>query len=308
MTDDVKDNSLERREEPWEKKSERFEVRLPFSKKQAFVEACEEQGDTPSEAVRRFIHTYLRRAREDNMGMVRRSLRYKARQNWVFGTAGVMALAAMSIIGPQGCASLDMKRALTAKQDLFAAYDKNGDDLLGRGEIALNDKALHDVLDLDDSGDITFDEFVVKGRMQISQSLSNDKPKLARDFKNRKLVVFDLNDSEEPVLSVWRVDLNDGEVNDNMDRLVHRDSETNAIKYYFANAAVTYDGKGEFESITFDLMPGSFDKTRAAKKERNDQIKASPKSLELKGDVDLGVNLDGETIILADEITVNDRQ
>jgi len=140
MTDDTQGC-----QEPWEKKSERFEVRLPFSKKQAFIDACEEQGDTPSEAVRRFIHTYLRRTREDNMGMARRSLRHKARQNWVFGLSGVLAIGAMSIIGPQGCASLDAKRVLDTKKDLFAAYDENGDDLLGRGEVAPNDKALHDV-------------------------------------------------------------------------------------------------------------------------------------------------------------------
>jgi len=37
-----------------EKKSERLEVRLGYEEKQDFTEACENQGDTPSGAIRRF--------------------------------------------------------------------------------------------------------------------------------------------------------------------------------------------------------------------------------------------------------------
>jgi len=303
----MSDNAETETTEPWEKKSERFEVRLPFSKKQAFVEACEEQGDTPSEAVRRFIHTYLRRAREDNMGMARRSLRHKARQHWAYGTAGIMAIAVVSIIGPQGCAHLDAQRTLEAKQALFVNYDKNGDAVLTRGEVAQNDKALHDVLDIDDSGDIAFDEFFVEGRMQISQSNSSEKPNLARDFKSRKLVVFNLNNTQSPVLSVWGVDSGDLEVSDSMDRLVHRDIKTNELKYYFSDAAVIYDGDGKFESIKFNVEDNSFDKSRGAKKEKNDQSISSPKSFELQGNVDIKASPNGGITILADEITTYDK-
>jgi len=42
-----------------EKKSERLEVRLGYEEKQTFTEACENQGDTPSGAVRRFINGYV---------------------------------------------------------------------------------------------------------------------------------------------------------------------------------------------------------------------------------------------------------
>ena len=44
---------------PFEKKTERLDVRLSHEKKQAFSEACENQGDTPSTAVRRFINSYI---------------------------------------------------------------------------------------------------------------------------------------------------------------------------------------------------------------------------------------------------------
>lgn len=48
-----------------EKKSERLEVRLGYQEKQTFTEACENQGDTPSGAVRRFINGYVRRSDAD---------------------------------------------------------------------------------------------------------------------------------------------------------------------------------------------------------------------------------------------------
>lgn len=48
-----------------EKKSERLEIRLPFSKKADFLKACEQQSDTPSNVVRRFINSYIRRSNAD---------------------------------------------------------------------------------------------------------------------------------------------------------------------------------------------------------------------------------------------------
>ena len=65
-----------------EKKSERFEVRLPFSKKQGFVKACEDQGDTPSNAVRRFIDSYIRRADADEMKAMTRAPRSDQTKFW----------------------------------------------------------------------------------------------------------------------------------------------------------------------------------------------------------------------------------
>lgn len=66
----------------WEKKSERFEVRLTHSKKLAFQEACDRQGDTPSEAVRRSIESYLSRSEMDTLGHALRSLTRLVRQQW----------------------------------------------------------------------------------------------------------------------------------------------------------------------------------------------------------------------------------
>lgn len=58
-----------------EKKSERMEIRLGHLEKQGFLEACHTQGDTPSEALRRFIEGYTRRANSDLRASAFRELR-----------------------------------------------------------------------------------------------------------------------------------------------------------------------------------------------------------------------------------------
>jgi len=68
--------------EGWEKKSERFEVRLSHSKKVAFQEACERQGDTPSDALRRSIEGYLNRSEAEDLGHVMRAITRVVFQNW----------------------------------------------------------------------------------------------------------------------------------------------------------------------------------------------------------------------------------
>ncbi len=248
MTDDHKD-----RPEPWEKKSERFEIRLPFSKKQAFLEACEAQGDTPSEALRRFIHTYLRRSEEDSLGPARRRLRYKARQNWVFGLSGVLAIGAMSIAGPQGCASIKAQKIESQRQALFTAYDKDGSGALERGEVTSNDKALHDVLDIDDSQTLSLDEFLIRGRMQLMKSYEGydtDKRSLYPDpYLDRELVVFDLTDHENIVLNRWKQNP-ENNVRDKADRLIFRHYLTGKFRGYLGETTVNFDTNGEFASIT----------------------------------------------------------
>ncbi len=72
----------ESKSDDWEKKSERFEVRLSHSKKLAFQNACDRQGDTPSEAIRRFIESYLNRSELDLLNHSIRSLARVLRQNW----------------------------------------------------------------------------------------------------------------------------------------------------------------------------------------------------------------------------------
>jgi len=64
-----------------EKKSETLEVRLPHSKKEAFMEACEREGITASHAVRTFIDAYLKRSRRVKLKQITEEITMKLIQN-----------------------------------------------------------------------------------------------------------------------------------------------------------------------------------------------------------------------------------
>ena len=82
-----------------EKKSERMEIRLGHLEKQGFIEACHTQGDTPSEALRRFIEGYTRRANSDLRASAFRELRQSGLlSGWRFPTAIGSVAAALFLL------------------------------------------------------------------------------------------------------------------------------------------------------------------------------------------------------------------
>lgn len=145
-----------------EKKSERMEVRLGYSEKQAFVEACDVQGDTPSGAVRRFISGYTRRSTDDVMGEANRRLwrRYGMGAGIFAGVAAAFVVAAT--IWPLGGV-----RSAPDAEAVFVARDLDGDGLLSKAELKRPEGAdrILRVLDLDSSGTIDRAEFVPTGHM-----------------------------------------------------------------------------------------------------------------------------------------------
>ena len=145
--------------QPFEKKTERLDIRLSHRKKQDFTQACEAQGDTPSNAVRRFVTTYIRRANRDEAAAVIRFSPWKKR----------LALAATFIIVGMigttiwGISSSQKSTALTA--ELFDIYDGNKNGLIELGEISPDDFHLHRVLNIDGQDGISRAEFVTHGTM-----------------------------------------------------------------------------------------------------------------------------------------------
>jgi len=156
-----------------EKKSERIEIRVGFEEKASFVDACDNQGDTPSGALRRFIRGYVRRADGDmvsdaNRRLFRRYGRFAAAA--LLGGVGVVAtLAILSGSEP----------ALTDEQ-VFAARDVDGNGALSLIEHKLLDNpdgspnAVMRVLDLDASGTLSSAEFRASGRMVFVHNSDDD--------------------------------------------------------------------------------------------------------------------------------------
>lgn len=140
----------------FDKKTERLDIRLSHNKKQDFVQACENQGDTPSSAVRRFITTYIRRERRDDTASKIRFSNWK--QKLALGAAGCAAIFLM-----WGFAASQTHKTLTAKT--FKLYDANQNGVIELGEIASNDMHLHRVLNIDGVEGISPEEFQLKGKM-----------------------------------------------------------------------------------------------------------------------------------------------
>ena len=77
---------------PPEKKSESLEVRLPHSRKEAFMQACEENGVTASHAIRTFIDEYLKRSRRMKLKRIAQEISMTLIQNPLKTTGGIGAL------------------------------------------------------------------------------------------------------------------------------------------------------------------------------------------------------------------------
>lgn len=199
-----------------EKKSERLEVRLSHSDKQAFQSACDETGETPSDVVRRFIRRYIRRADADRLAEGWVAMRAMAGRNVgklaVVGV-GLLAVGGLLVWGLPGAPTMagETQAWPPYERDLFAKYDKDGDGYLRPGDIRADDLPLFKVLDLDASGAIDVQEFISEAVMVYIQlqdkSVYPDRPRLFSSCEGRgdstqdfQIVVFDLGIMDHTML------------------------------------------------------------------------------------------------------------
>lgn len=98
-----------------EKKSETLEVRLPHSKKEAFMAACEREGITASYAMRTFIDAYLKRSGRVKLKQITQEITMKLFQN-PLKTAGAIggAVAAATIFAASPSVAEDRDAELIA--------------------------------------------------------------------------------------------------------------------------------------------------------------------------------------------------
>lgn len=159
-----------------EKKSERLEVRLGYKEKQAFAEACETQGDTPSGAIRRFINGYIRRSDSDVLSEFWRG----AARRQLPKIAIASALSAIALISVWFTYS---KVTMPTPDEIFKARDLNHDGQLKGTELGSSQEMFSPemflrLMDIDNSGGITPDEFITKGYMGYMFTGPKDNPAL----------------------------------------------------------------------------------------------------------------------------------
>lgn len=134
-----------------EKKSESLEVRLPYSQKIAFMEACKEQGITASDALRAGIDEFLATREGQSQPSQFKNVVTLMKTNPKKTVGSLMAMS----IG----AALFTAMPSAAQDELFAQYDKNKDGVLTAGEISEHDLPIIKVLDKNGDGQISPDEF-----------------------------------------------------------------------------------------------------------------------------------------------------
>jgi len=210
-----------------EKKSERLEVRLGYEEKQDFTEACENQGDTPSGAIRRFISGYVRRSDADVLSSAWRGAA-KRRLPKLALVAGIISICAISILSAYK-APIDL-----TKSTAFAFSDRNNDGELRADELGPVGDVFLKVMDVDDSGAITLDEFISKGRMVYVLAGPKNDPvrKLIRrdggavrlikfnmEIGNVRTEIFELLDSQIE-MDESKIGLDDEYEVENLDRIV----------------------------------------------------------------------------------------
>lgn len=163
-----------------EKKSETLEVRIPHSKKKAFMAACEGEGITASHAIRTFIDAYLVRSRRMKVQRIAKDIANMLIKNPLktSGMAGA-GLAAFVMFSAQPS---------MADTDAFAHLDTTGDGVLtvadfadigGDRDIATT---LIGRLDQDGNGEVSREEFdtgdarVIHREIEITES-DGESPK-----------------------------------------------------------------------------------------------------------------------------------
>ncbi|MEO1028344.1 MAG: EF-hand domain-containing protein [Pseudomonadota bacterium] len=128
-----------------EKKSETLEVRLPHSTKRDFMDACEREGITASQAVRTFIDVYVRRSKRANLKTISQDLAMKLIKN-PLKTIGISASALFAALAFSAAPSM-------ADNDSFATLDKDGDGYITKEDKPAGAIILEHLGEIDTNGD-----------------------------------------------------------------------------------------------------------------------------------------------------------
>lgn len=188
-----------------EKNSERLEIRLPYSKKQAFMDACENQSDTPSNAIRRFINSYIRRTSRDEMSHPLGALKRRLLP------VSLVAFFLVSLATWVVWNTVSSKPERLDKSAIFAIYDKDSSGFIERGELAQGENDIHlfQVMNTDGDELISLDEFTLKG--DIAWTYKKDDLPLKEgnsevSFKTPEFVhyvQFDFTNVDDPFITFW---------------------------------------------------------------------------------------------------------
>lgn len=168
-----------------EKKSESLEVRLPWSVKRAFMRETKRNGETASDAVRRFIDQYLEEAAQAQKPTPLSEITMTVAKNPRKTLAMTLSAAATAFT----IAALPS----AADESGFDVLDKNKNGVIEAEDIGEGADVLFSVLDKNGDNQITRDEFGdVKAK--VIKTESGDKTVVTR-----KISVLKVDASEDGI-------------------------------------------------------------------------------------------------------------
>lgn len=223
-------------------------MRLSHAKKQAFLNACEEQSDTPSSVLRRFIDSYIRRANLDNLQFAFLSAKNATVRHWLKISVSVLTLFFGFLFALKIYAGFESHNRVIDKSSLFSIYDENGDELITLGEISKNDSHLHHVLDVDLTKGISIEEFKIQGKMQWLAGKSKEGKFPARDWSERKQVEFNLGNPKNIQINAWVLNEPPRDTIQVADRLVTWSMEDNRASLVLEEITIRNDENGKIST------------------------------------------------------------
>ena len=173
-----------------EKKSESLDIRLPFQQKQDFMAATRQNGETASQALRRFISNYIEDARlaEQSHPVQEISMTLAKHRLKTFATAAGAAIGVFSITALPSAAD----------STAFDALDKNKDGVLTEGEIVPGyDADIIQKLDTDGSGGVSQAELEAAGNKIVIQDTELDTDEDGTPVTRKTVKILEFSESED---------------------------------------------------------------------------------------------------------------
>jgi hypothetical protein len=186
-----------------EKKSETIEIRLPYSQKQAFMEACREQGVTASDTLRRLIAQELEAASPPEKA--RRTFTMTIKDNPLKAAAGAAGAALTAALFGGGVSM--------AEDQVFSSYDRNADGVITYGEFAgltqprapagsFGHERIFEVMDQDGSQSLGPREFEGEGAFTRRTDQVTERDGVRARVIGIERFAYDVAGEEETAISV----------------------------------------------------------------------------------------------------------
>lgn len=228
-----------------EKKSESLDIRLPYEQKREFMEATRKQGETASQALRRYIAAYIEEARlAEQPNTVQEITMTLARHR--FKTIATAAGAALGVFSVSALPS-------AADSTAFDALDKNKDGMITEGEILPGQDAdIIAKLDTDGSGGVSQAELEAAGNRIVIKKTHEDGEEGGKTVTKKTVKILEFSDDKDGEIH--------GEVSTKTEkhvvvkRIEGGDELSEEELSRLLEEALSESGVGEHHDVEFDVI------------------------------------------------------